>query len=129
MGLPRVCNHGFTRMDTDFQPRMDANGHELGAGISQKGRKETKSEHLTLALSPERRGEAAAKVVNIFFEFLFPPTTTTKTKSSENARTHFNARRVREKTGRISAACAVRAALADSFCGARRNREKRYDHE
>jgi hypothetical protein len=64
--------------------------------------------------SSEPSGQLS-KRVNIFFKFLFPPTTTTKPKRRENARRDFRAEQVDEKTGRISAACAqARAVFAAS---------------
>jgi hypothetical protein len=73
----------------------------------------------------KKENEEVQKVVNKFFEFLFPQTKTLEAKGSENRHNKISAGAEREKTGCISAACAVRAALADSFCGVRRNREKR----
>jgi excisionase family DNA binding protein len=65
----------------------------------------------------EKAESEPKKVVNIFFKFLFPPTTTTQTKRSENARSDFSSEQADEKTGRITAT-RPQAAVVFAACGA-----------
>jgi hypothetical protein len=96
---------------TDLQPQK----RRMGAIESEFLQKRT-----------EGAESEAEKVVNIFFKFLFPPTTTTKPKRHENARRVFRAEQADEKGGRISAACAqARAVFAASDAIERSN----YEHD
>jgi hypothetical protein len=98
---------------TDLQPRTEESEPRIHAGFCTSetggGNREgmrTKAKVAAQFFSARSGDDGeVAKVVNKFFKFLFPPTTTTKPKRHENARRDFRAEQADEKTGRISATC------------------------
>jgi hypothetical protein len=74
----------------------------------------------------KKENEEVQKVVNKFFEFLFPQTKTLEAKRSENRHNKISAGAECEKTGRISAACAPARAV---FAARGATERSDYEHD